>query len=128
MKPITLDQDVIDQLSPGVRDLVLWLNEQGFETTDSGDGSNFEEGMECATPHPMVVIVVEPPTLVVPMADRLCMLLEERGISFKVPAHGCEDPPGEFTWPQIQGNYDPNDGMAFIILANVLSKDLEVTP
>ena len=37
-------------ISPGVRELVAELNGQGFVTTDSGDGSNYVEGMECALP------------------------------------------------------------------------------
>ena len=40
----------LSEISPGVRDLVASLNDQGFATTDSGDGSNLAEGMECALP------------------------------------------------------------------------------
>ena len=40
-----------EEISPGVRDLVREINEDlGFETCDSGDGSNFEAGMSCAIP------------------------------------------------------------------------------
>ena len=40
-----------DEISPGVRDLVRELNEvHGFVTCDSGDGSNYEDGMTCAYP------------------------------------------------------------------------------
>ena len=54
MKELT--QDVIDNLSPGIRGAVLWLRQRGWETTDSGDGTNYKEGMGCAPPCPMVSI------------------------------------------------------------------------
>jgi len=38
-------------ISEGVRDLVITLNNAGFETTDSGDGTNFKNGMEHALPY-----------------------------------------------------------------------------
>lgn len=43
-------------LSPGVRDLVLALRERGLMTTDSGDGSNYANGMGCALPYHHVAI------------------------------------------------------------------------
>lgn len=45
-----------ESLSPKIRKLVRLLHGWGYETTDSGDGSNAEEGMECAVPFPMVVV------------------------------------------------------------------------
>lgn len=39
------------EISPGVLDLVTELQKLGYNTTDSGDGSNFEEGMEGALPY-----------------------------------------------------------------------------
>lgn len=47
-----------DQISPGVRDLVRELNEAGYETTDSGDGTNYRNGMEGALPYRHVFGVV----------------------------------------------------------------------
>lgn len=44
------------QLSPGIRKLVKLLHTWGYETTDSGDGTNHKEGMGCALPYPMVAI------------------------------------------------------------------------
>ena len=35
-----LTKDVIDALDPGIRDLVVQLNDAGFSTTDSGDGKS----------------------------------------------------------------------------------------
>lgn len=43
-------------LSPNIRKLVRLLHDWGYMTTDSGDGTNAGEGMECAVPFPMVVI------------------------------------------------------------------------
>ncbi len=47
-------------LSPGVRMLVEAPREAGLEATDSGDGSNYEAGMECALPFPHVFIACPP--------------------------------------------------------------------
>lgn len=110
-------------LSPGIRDLVVWLNEQGFRTTDSGDGSNHDAGMGCAVDFPMVAILVEPASALIAESDRLGRLLGERGIDFEPPECDCCDPPDEITWPTIQGTYDPHNGTAIIVLSNVLSED-----
>ena len=48
---VDMDQTTKDELSPGIRDLVIKLDELGYTTTDSGDGSNHEDGMECALPY-----------------------------------------------------------------------------
>lgn len=47
-----------DVLCPGIRGAVEFLWKQGWETTDSGDGSHFRAGMEGACEEPMIVIVV----------------------------------------------------------------------
>lgn len=50
-----------NQIDEGVRDLVRKLREEyRFETTDSGDGSNYEAGMECAIPDRHVFMKVAP--------------------------------------------------------------------
>lgn len=46
------------KLSPNIRLTVNYFHVMGYETTDSGDGSNYKNGMECAIPEPMVVIKV----------------------------------------------------------------------
>ena len=48
-----------DELCPGIKHVVLWLNSLGYKTTDSGDGSHYMDGMDCAVPDPMVVIEFE---------------------------------------------------------------------
>lgn len=62
---MTIDYDAI---SPGVRDLVRELNELGYTTTDSGDGSNHAAGMECALPYRHVFINAPTPRAMIVMA------------------------------------------------------------
>lgn len=46
-----------DGISPGVVAVVDALNRDGFETTDSGDGTNHKNGMEGAMPFKHVAVV-----------------------------------------------------------------------
>ena len=50
-------------LSPGIRNAVVWLRERGWVTTDSGDGSNFDAGMEGALPFPHIAVQSHEDTL-----------------------------------------------------------------
>ena len=112
----TLDQKTINSLKEKVRDLVIWLNQEGFHTIDSGDGSDYLRGMEGAIEEPMVAISVEP-HLLISKSNRLVMLLQEMGISIS--------PIGTEFSPTIEASYDPTNGLAVIILTNVLSKDIK---
>lgn len=109
----SLTPKVIETLSPGIRALVVWLNKQGFKTCDSGDGSNFKGGMECAVEFPMVVIKANGHTL-----KRECLLLYDmlmsRGVDFTPRENG----------PEIQATFNPADGESIIMLMNVLSRDI----
>jgi hypothetical protein len=97
------------EICEGVRELVRWLNDHGFETTDSGDGSHHAAGMEGAMPCPMVAMVVDQPDRkLVDEADRLFALVGDRGIH-------C---------PHIQASYDPCDGSGILLLTNVTSEML----
>lgn len=78
-----------DELSPGIRGAVKWLRDNGFNTCDSGDGSNFEQGMECAWEQPMVIIAVSREKLL-SEADRLLALLEAEGVP--LTPQGGDDP------------------------------------
>jgi len=49
-----LTQEVIDDLDSGVREMVLYLDEHGFDTCDSGDGSKVGF-MGCALDFPHVI-------------------------------------------------------------------------
>lgn len=110
----------IQNLSPGIRDLVVWLNARGFTTVDSGDGTNFEGGMGCAVPFAMIAIKTRPIQLIDDARSLMC-LLEDRGVSFKPPANPSEQLIEESCWPTIQATYNPQDRQAIIVLYNVTS-------
>lgn len=107
-----------EELDSGIRATVRWLNENGFRTTDSGDGrSKYANGdecaMDCAMPFPNVAILTNPSDLATE-CERLSELLRERGIP-PVPM-GSEIEPGNI---HIQGSYDPtleSDVRSFILL------------
>ena len=69
----------LDELCPGIRGMVEFLRDQGFETTDSGDGSHFEAGMEGAFPAPMVACQIDPWDSVVE-GRRMHRILTEQGV------------------------------------------------
>ena len=123
------DQVPWDDLDPGVRQVVKLLNENGFDTCDSGDGkSKFgEDGkplpewrsedqeFECVMDIPHVAIGV-PADRLAAECDRLWHLLASVGVKV--------DPQGPDDEPTIQGTYDPapNEGVgskAFILLMNL---------
>lgn len=124
MRPSNLlKTKTIEALSPGVKDLVLWLSEQGFQTSDSGDGTHYAHGMGCAVPYAMVAICSSPENMV---SESLWLrhVLEKKGLVFG-QGHVQNDEQGEeIPWPQIQATYDPYDGTAVIVLVNVLSRDI----
>lgn len=43
--------DFEEKLDPGIRELALELIRNGYATTDSGDGTNYANGMEGALPY-----------------------------------------------------------------------------
>lgn len=92
-------------MNPGIRKTVAFLNERGFETTDSGDGKTHD--FACDRDHPYVVIKTEPGALVFD-ARLLLSVLGEAGVQF----HPIGPEPG----PSIQATFDPADGTAFIDL------------
>jgi hypothetical protein len=116
-----LPDEVIDGLSPGIRELVIWLNAMGFETSDSGDGSNAAAGMECALEMPMVAIPV-PSAKLISESIRLKERLEARGVDFtKAVKVDCDEGTEGVAWPIIQATYDPVDESSLIVLMNMLS-------
>lgn len=96
-----LDAEQVSHLSPGIRDLVLALRAAGFNTTDSGDGSNHEQGMACAVPFRMVAITCHPADLA-STADRLAVWLQDNPLD----------------WPvyRVEATYNPLDGVGAILL------------
>jgi len=103
----------IEEIDPGVRKLVAWLNDIGFTTTDSGDGlSKFACGIDEALAFPHVALRCEPSELI-DEAQRLRVRLALRGIT-------CTAPDGAFPLrPMIEASYNPVDGVAVIFLSNV---------
>jgi hypothetical protein len=82
------------ELDDGIRDVVVRLNEQGFQTTDSGDGSKHDK-MEGALPFLHVFCVVDEIDLLLLEADRMFRL-----------------------WPDwiVEASYSPNDGVGVLLL------------
>jgi hypothetical protein len=111
----------LNELSPKIKDLVVWLNSQGFTTTDSGDGSNFDNGMGCAVPYPMVAMEIHSHSIV-EITHRLYELLVGKGVKFDV----C-DPSKSYGPPTIEASYSPVDRVAVIVLTNILSADLKLS-
>ncbi|XXX79134.1 hypothetical protein WMF30_10210 [Sorangium sp. So ce134] len=110
----------IDNLDPGIRRTVHWLRENGFETTDSGDGvSKFQddEPMEGALEYPHVVCIVDGERLT-SEADRLADLVAERGV--EVVPNGRREP-GQ---AEVQASYDPADEGGILVLAGVGDAEL----
>ena len=104
----------MDNLCPGIRRTVEWLQSEGFKTTDSGDGvSNGDMG--CAMPFPNVFMVCSPASLILE-THRLYDLLQEKGIEARAFLLDVED---DKQPPHIEATYDPSDGIAGIALFNV---------
>lgn len=101
MKPLNYEE-----LTPGIRQVVRWLRENGFETTDSGDGiTNVALGMEGALDVPHVFMVAVNPAAGIDECNRLHALLLAHGL---MPESGT-----------IQLMYDPSDGVTVIALYNI---------
>lgn len=106
---------LVRYLDPGVRRLVVLLNEWGFATVDSGDGvSKPRVGRMYDVPH--VFCEVEPARIAAE-ADRLAHALA--GIGIRVKAQGR----GKF----IAAHYDPVTRSASIALFGVTDSDLPPT-
>jgi hypothetical protein len=96
-----------DDINPGIRRTVEWLIENGYSTTDSGDGATHAHA--CDRDHAYVVMVCHPSTLVED-AQWLGVLLGELGVQIE-PVGG--------TGPCIQASYDPANRIGVIDLMNV---------
>lgn len=101
---------ITENINPGIRRTVEWLNANGFKTCDSGDGATHE--FECDRPCAYVVIRVVPEVLITETA-RLAELLRSRGVEVG-------DLNEEGTTPFIQGAYVPGSAAeATIDMQNV---------
>lgn len=99
----------MDSINPGIRRVVEFLNNAGFETCDSGDGKTHDHA--CDRPHPYVVVTCHP-ALLVATADALLRHLREAGVA----VDACDEV-GECV--SIQASYDPGNRLAFVDLSNL---------
>lgn len=92
-----------EELDSGIRDTVRFLRENGFNTTDSGDGTKTD--MECAIKEPHVFMTCAKEELI-DEADRLYKLI----IDTKTEGYVFD----------IQANYNPGDGVGIIMFFGVV--------
>jgi hypothetical protein len=97
-------------LNPNIRFTVTYLQSQGFNTVDSGDGKTHAH--ECDRDYAYVSIRVGSHRLL-DEADRLYMLLLKLGVPMG------EVGPADSPRPCIQATYDPVNGFAIIDLMYV---------
>jgi hypothetical protein len=94
-----------DTLDPGIRGTVRWLQENGFHTTDSGDGASKSDliatGDALDFPH---VFMTCAPEVLVSEARRLYAMLGSFGT--------------------VEATYSPNDGIAVLALIGVTDDKL----
>ncbi len=107
-------------LSPEIVKTVTLLRQWGYETTDSGDGSQHTQGMGCAVPCPMIAIELGPTTFSLQVeADKLRDRLVEIGVQM--------DTYKDSTLGQVrsvQASYDTADCKQILILTGVTDRDL----
>lgn len=97
-----------DDLDPGIRGVVRFLNLNGFRTTDSGDGVSKAGSGQDFDPVPHVHMVVRPERML-DEAERLLFALR----TIEVTPDGMS----------IQATYDPADGTAVLSLYGVTGRD-----
>lgn len=102
-------------LNPGIRKVVQFLRENGFDTCDSGDGVTHEHA--CDLDRPYVHILVQEPAKLVAEADRLTELLSQHGIKL-------EPQDEEVTARSVEASYWPASQTAVMSLWNVTDTDL----
>lgn len=95
-----------DELDPGIREVVRFLNEAGFTTTDSGDGVSKTDPDGCHLDIANVHLIVSTAEAVAE-SHKVSDLFEGCGVMFS-PAH--PDAPE----PSIQLTYNPHDGVAIV--------------
>lgn len=101
----------MDELCPGIKKTVEWLQNLGYETVDSGDGVS-NEGMGCELPFPHVFMQIEGLGLVA-AAKTLMGQLANAGVRVG------EMLPDGTPQPKIEVSYDPLDDTAILALLYV---------
>lgn len=93
-----------EQLDPGIRETVRWLNNRGFKTTDSGDGRTKPRSARTVEgPH---VFITTTPDQMRAEADRLWGDLQFLGRVGR-------------SYAQVEASYDPGIKSAVILLSGV---------
>ena len=116
-KPIPFPD--LENINPGIRETVRLLNQNGFRTTDSGDGKTGD--YPCDRPYPYVSIA----------STRAGLTQDADDIAFLFSEHGVQV--GELTeegeGPYIQAMYTPQvKNCAIIDIQNVDDKLLGLVP
>lgn len=112
-----------EDLDPGIRHTVRWLQSEGFDTTDSGDGESKLQGDDpclCALPFPHVAISVSPARLH-EEADRLWELLIQARINVTATIVDNEQ---LVPAVNVEATYFPGSKTAMILLSGVKDSDL----
>jgi len=115
------DDAFYESLSPNVRRLVRLLHKWGYETTDSGDGTNLVQGMGCAVAFPMVVIELLQTDDIEYVADQLWNALKKGS---NIPM-GDKNDKGDVR--TLEASYSPLDGKRLILLMHVTDDDIPPT-
>lgn len=106
----------MNELNPGIKKLVKILNENGFKTTDSGDGKTHDFG--CDRSNAYVCIEVQGLRR---SEDEAVRLMDFMRFKCDIDIY----PIGIDGAPCIQATYDPANGTAFIELMHVDDSMLE---
>ena len=93
----------VEEIQPTMRETVVWLNEIGFRTTDSGDGVG-NAGMGCEIPRAHVFIQLDDGASLVEESHRLMRRAQGRWPGIRV---------------SIEGSYSPTDGLGVLMLWDV---------
>ena len=129
--PVPCSDIDYSELAPGIKETVRLFRENGFETTDSGDGASHTgdhaEDCDCEMPYANVAIVVDPGELAAE-ADRLAGLLEQLGVQIQPIGWrqagemlAFESPDDSPDWDvkeavEIEASYDPVNNTAVILV------------
>lgn len=119
-----------EELDPGIRKLVQLLRDNGFVTTDSGDGvTKFEDGdapCSCAEPMPNVYIETSR-ELMLTEVDRLVELLK-RSVRAGLLEETFVDPTIDQEVPLviIEATYLPMSGASILAVHGICDKDLVI--
>lgn len=107
MLPDGTDTDTLD---PGIRDTVAWLQVEGFQTSDSGDGvskfspeSKYDVEDLIAFPH---VIIMTAPEMLIDEARRLQRLLDRFHI---MPKADSAEEAAESRGSMVQCSFNPSE-------------------